>query len=242
MDLIRISSSLVGLPAMAAVDPSLILGQFFLLYPIEVFFFLCHGPFERRVLSSGLASRSSRMDVGISVRVIGLVAYVQIDPLDIASSLLPAGGGRFSAVGCAPGGTVSACRVVNLRLYRLDFCRCFCDVLVEIMDLIRISSSLASLSALAAVDPSLILGQFFLLYPIEVFFFLYHGPFERRVLSSGLASRSSRMDVGISVRVIGLVAYVQIDPLDIASSLLPAGGGRFSAVGCAPGGTVSSGF
>ncbi|KAF3489852.1 hypothetical protein F2Q69_00052535 [Brassica cretica] len=95
----------------------------------------------------------------------------------------------------------------------------------SIMDLIRISSSLASLSALAAVDPSLILGQSFLLYPIEVFFFLCHGPFERRVLPSGLASCSSWMDVGISVRVIGLVAYVQIDPLDIASSLLSAGGG-----------------
>ncbi|KAF3538660.1 hypothetical protein F2Q69_00020040 [Brassica cretica] len=85
------------------------------------------------------------------------------------------------------------------------------------MDLIRISSSLACLSVLAAVDLSLILGQFFLLYPIEVFFFLCHGLFERRVLPSGLASRSSRMDVGTSVRVIGLVAYVHIDPLDIAS-------------------------
>ncbi|KAF2557175.1 hypothetical protein F2Q68_00017026 [Brassica cretica] len=91
------------------------------------------------------------------------------------------------------------------------------------MDLIRISSSLASLSALAAVDPSLILGQFFLLYPIEVFFFLCHGLFERRVLPSVLASRSSRMDVGTSVRVIGLVAYVQIDPLEIASFVAPGG-------------------
>ncbi|KAF2553784.1 hypothetical protein F2Q68_00033801 [Brassica cretica] len=118
----------------------------------------------------------------------------------------------------------------------------FCDVLAEIMDLIMISSSLASLSALAAVDPRLILSQFFLLYPIEVFFFLCHGPFERRILPSGQASRSSQMDVGTSVRVIGLVAYVQIDPLDIASFVAPAGGGRFSAVGCAPGGTVSSGF
>ncbi|KAF3584884.1 hypothetical protein F2Q69_00028533 [Brassica cretica] len=112
----------------------------------------------------------------------------------------------------------------------------------SIMDLIMISSSLASLSALAAVDPRLILGQFFLLYPIEVFLFLCHGPFERHILPSGLASRSSRMDVGTSVRVIGLVAYVQIDPLDIASFVAPTGGGRFSAVGCAPGRTVSSGF
>ncbi|KAF3541359.1 hypothetical protein F2Q69_00020054 [Brassica cretica] len=91
------------------------------------------------------------------------------------------------------------------------------------MDLIRISSSLASLSALAAVDPSLILGQFFLLNLVEVFFFLCHGPFERRILSSGLASHSSRMDVGNSVRVIGLDAYVQIDPLDIASFIAPGG-------------------
>ncbi|KAF2607309.1 hypothetical protein F2Q68_00044997 [Brassica cretica] len=82
---------------------------------------------------------------------------------------------------------------------------------------------LASLSALAAVDPSLILGQFFLLYPIEVFFFLCHGLFKRRVLPSGLASRSSRMDIGTSVRVIGLVAYVQIDPLEIASFVAPGG-------------------
>ncbi|KAF2545301.1 hypothetical protein F2Q70_00022198 [Brassica cretica] len=67
------------------------------------------------------------------------------------------------------------------------------------MDLIRISSSLASLSALAMVDPSLILGQFFLLYPIGVFFFLCHGLFKRRVLPSGLALHSSRMDVGTSV-------------------------------------------
>ncbi|KAF3524520.1 hypothetical protein F2Q69_00047488 [Brassica cretica] len=99
------------------------------------------------------------------------------------------------------------------------------------MDLIRISSSLASLSALAAVDPSLsalaavdpslILGQFFLLYPIEVFFFLCHGLFERRILPSGLASHSFRMDVGTSVRVIGLVASVQIDPLEIASFVAP---------------------
>ncbi|KAF3541361.1 hypothetical protein F2Q69_00020052 [Brassica cretica] len=91
------------------------------------------------------------------------------------------------------------------------------------MDLIRISSSFASLSVLAAVDPSMILDQFFLLYPIEVFFFLCHGPFERRVLPSGLASRSSQMDVGTSVRVIGLVSYVQIDPLDIASFVAPGG-------------------
>ena len=91
------------------------------------------------------------------------------------------------------------------------------------MDLIRISISLASLSALVVVDPSLIIGQFFLVYPIEVFFFLCHGPFEGRVLPSGLASRSSRMDVGISVRVIRLIAYVQIDPLDIASFVAPGG-------------------
>ncbi|KAF3528931.1 hypothetical protein DY000_02040955 [Brassica cretica] len=86
-----------------------------------------------------------------------------------------------------------------------------------------ISSSLASLSALAAVDPSLIFGQFFLLYTIEVFFFLCHGLFERCVLLSGLASRSSRMDVHTSVRVIGLVAYVQIDPLGITSLVAPGG-------------------
>ena len=113
--------------------------------------------------------------------------------------------------------------MVNLRLYRLDFCRSFYDVLAEIMDFIRIFSSLSSLSALAPVDPSLILGQFFLLYPIEVFFFLCHAFFERRILPSRLASRSSRMDVGTTVRVIGLVAYAQIDPLEIASFVAPGG-------------------
>ena len=78
----------MSLSALAAVDPSLILGQFFLLYPIEVLFFLCHGLFERRILPSGLASRCSRMDVSTSVRVIGLVTYVQIDPLEIAWKVL----------------------------------------------------------------------------------------------------------------------------------------------------------
>ncbi|KAL0826276.1 hypothetical protein Bca101_049953 [Brassica carinata] len=36
------------------------------------------------------------MDVGTSVRVIGLVAYVQIDPLDIASFVAP--GGRWKVL------------------------------------------------------------------------------------------------------------------------------------------------
>ncbi|KAF2594707.1 hypothetical protein F2Q70_00043353 [Brassica cretica] len=107
----------------------------------------------------------------------------------------------------------------------------FCDVLGEIIDLIRISSSLASLSALAAVDPSLILGQFFLLYTIEVFIFLCHGLFERRVLPSGLALRSSRMDVATSVRVIGLVVYVQINPLEMASFVAPGGRWKLKRAG-----------
>ncbi|KAF3565753.1 hypothetical protein DY000_02015855 [Brassica cretica] len=71
----------------------------------------------------------------------------------------------------------------------------FRDVLAEIVDLIRISGSLASLSVLAAVDPCLLLGQLLLFYPIEVFFFLGHGFFDGRVLPSGLASRSSWVDV-----------------------------------------------
>ncbi|KAF3499538.1 hypothetical protein F2Q69_00041878 [Brassica cretica] len=56
-------------------------------------------------------------------------------------------------------------------------------------------SGLASLSVLAAVDSGLLLGQLLLIYPIEVFFFLGHGFFEGRVLPSGLASRSSWVDV-----------------------------------------------
>ena len=89
------------------------------------------------------------------------------------------------------------------------------------MDLIRISGSLASLSVLAAVDPGLLLGQFLLLYPIEVFFFLGHGFFEGRVLPSGLASRSSWVDVNTVVRVIGLVAYIQVDALDFLPFVAP---------------------
>ncbi|KAF3610980.1 hypothetical protein DY000_02048185 [Brassica cretica] len=69
-----------------------------------------------------------------------------------------------------------------------------------------------------------------------------HGSFEGLVLSSGLASRSSWVDVSTVVRVIGLVAYILVDALDFFSSLLSVGGGRFSAVGCAPGWSVSSWF
>ena len=89
------------------------------------------------------------------------------------------------------------------------------------MDLIRISGSLASLSVLAAVDPGLLFGQLLLFYPIEVFFFLGHGFFEGRVLPSGLASRSSWVDVSTVVRVIGLVAYIQVDALDFFSFVAP---------------------
>ncbi|KAF2554473.1 hypothetical protein F2Q68_00015576 [Brassica cretica] len=71
---------------------------------------------------------------------------------------------------------------------------------------------------------------------------LLHGSFEGLVLSSGLASRSSWVDVSTVVRVIGLVAYILVDALDFFSSLLSVGGGRFSAVGCAPGWSVSSWF
>ncbi|KAF3489619.1 hypothetical protein F2Q69_00054493 [Brassica cretica] len=77
--------------------------------------------------------------------------------------------------------------------------------------------SLASLFVLAAVDPGLLFGQLLLFYPIEVFFFLGHGSFEGRVLPSGLASRSSWVDVSTVIRVIGLVAYIQVDAFDFFS-------------------------
>ncbi|KAF2596543.1 hypothetical protein F2Q68_00009539 [Brassica cretica] len=180
------------LSAFTASELGLFFSQLFLFVPIEDFLLFCHWFVERRAFPSESASGPSWIERSF--------------PRFLEKSI---------DLGC------SACRVVNLRLYRLDLWRSFCDVLAEIMDLIRISSSIASLSVLAAVDPSLILGQFFLLYPIEVFFFPCHALFERRVLPSGLASRSSRMDVGTYVRVIGLVAYVQIDPLDIASFVAP---------------------
>ena len=74
---------------------------------------------------------------------------------------------------------------------------------------------------LAAVDPGLLFGQLLLFYPIEVFFFLGHGSFEGRVLPSGLASRSSWVDVSTVVRVIGPVAYIQVDALDFFSFVAP---------------------
>ncbi|KAF2567140.1 hypothetical protein F2Q68_00026363 [Brassica cretica] len=112
-----------------------------------------------------------------------------------------------------------------------------------------ITMNLASLSVLAAVDPGLLLGQLLLFYPIEVFFFLGHGFFEGRVLPSGLASRSSWVDVSTVVRVIGLVAYIQCSCAR-PGCLLPRGGHtcrfeRFSfswasSAGCSSGRGFSS--
>ncbi|KAF2563695.1 hypothetical protein F2Q70_00018139 [Brassica cretica] len=79
----------------------------------------------------------------------------------------------------------------------------------------------ASLSVLAAVDLGLLFGQLPLFYAIEVFFFLGHGSFEGRILPSGLASRSSWVDVSTVVRVIGLVTYIQVDALDFFSFVAP---------------------
>ncbi|KAF3602128.1 hypothetical protein F2Q69_00034908 [Brassica cretica] len=84
-----------------------------------------------------------------------------------------------------------------------------------------ITMNLSSLSVLAAVDPGLLLGQLLLFYPIEFFLFLGHGFFEGRVLPSGLASRSSWVDVSTVVRVIRLVAYIQVDALDFFSFVAP---------------------
>ncbi|KAF2537082.1 hypothetical protein F2Q68_00021074 [Brassica cretica] len=115
----------------------------------------------------------------------------------------------------------------------------------EKLDLGRESAifdSLASLSVLAVVDPGLLLGQLLLFYPIEVFFFLGHGLFEGRVLPSGLASRSSWVDVSTVVRVIGLVTYIQVDALDFFSFVAPVRRWKVLRSGCAPGRSVSSGF
>ena len=74
---------------------------------------------------------------------------------------------------------------------------------------------------LAVLDPGLLFGQFLLFYPIEVLFFLGHGSFKGRVLPSGVASRSSWVDVSTVVRVIRLVDYIQVDALDFFSFVAP---------------------
>ncbi|KAF3571336.1 hypothetical protein F2Q69_00060066 [Brassica cretica] len=181
-------------------------------------------------------------------------------------SLLPVGGGRFSAVGCAPGWSVSsgfwpeealsACAarlpgvskssLLPLRALvvprgalllafavkaNISFIWSSIAVSAVTVDtfpagvLSALAStgvpSLASLSVLAAVDPGLLLGQLLMFYPIEVFFFLGHGLLEGCVLPSGLASRSSWVDVSTVVRVIGLVANIQVDALDFFSFVAP---------------------
>ncbi|KAF3602126.1 hypothetical protein F2Q69_00034909 [Brassica cretica] len=74
---------------------------------------------------------------------------------------------------------------------------------------------------LAAGDPGLLPGQLLMFYPIVVFFFLGHGFFEGRVMPSRLVSRSSWVDVSTVVRVLGLVAYIQVDALDFFSFIAP---------------------
>ncbi|KAL0715159.1 hypothetical protein Bca4012_064481 [Brassica carinata] len=73
-----------------------------------------------------------------------------------------------------------------------------------------------SLSALVAIDPSLIFREFFLLHPVEFFLLFCHGPLEGYRLPSGLASGPPRVDVSVFIGRIRLVADIQIDALDVA--------------------------
>ncbi|KAL0742768.1 hypothetical protein Bca4012_084281 [Brassica carinata] len=73
------------------MDPSLILRQFFLFHPVEVFFLFCHGFFEGDRLSGRLTSGHSWMNVSATVRMVGLVANVQVDSFDVVFFVVPSG-------------------------------------------------------------------------------------------------------------------------------------------------------
>ncbi|KAL0723301.1 hypothetical protein Bca4012_037900 [Brassica carinata] len=73
------------------MDPSLILCQFLLFYPVEVFFLFCHGFFEGHRLSGRLTSGPSMMNVSVIVRMIRSVANVQVDSFDFVFFVVPSG-------------------------------------------------------------------------------------------------------------------------------------------------------
>ena len=72
--------------------------------------------------------------------------------------------------------------VVNLRFHSFHLWGCLCHVIMEIVDfIVIIASSFPTLSAFSASESGLLLGELFLFAPENVFFFLSHGFFERRI-------------------------------------------------------------
>lgn len=93
----------------------------------------------------------------------------------------------------------------------------------ETVDLILTASSFPSFPAFSAADPCLILCQFILLDPEDIFLLFGHGFFERRILPSGLASRPSWMYVSVFLRRIGLITDVQVNAFNLVIFVVPSG-------------------
>ncbi|KAF3574190.1 hypothetical protein F2Q69_00059026 [Brassica cretica] len=118
----------------------------------------------------------------------------------------------------------STSSVVNLRFHCFHFRSRLRDVITEVTDFVEIIASSFPISSTFAVsDMGLFFGEFLLFGPEGVFLFLCHGFLERRIFLIHMASSPPWMHVCILVRMIGLIAGIQVDSFDFIILRFPHG-------------------